>query len=659
MARVKRLRKERPFFLIPIVMGMAGVLFSRQLDDPLLRGVVVLLCVAVPLAAGGNILARIRSQGVYRFVILSGLGLLTLGVVAVVSGYTEGLVQGEYVSPRVGEISRWLGMGSLLLGVLAVLFTTVRSEALIDELSERFRLVADNMGEGFFITNAANEIVLVNRALVAMAGLDEEKMVGRNARELARELGAKTVVRATDAGALASAVDYEVTWSRNGEERRYRVNGAPIRDRRGRILGALATVRDVTAEHALSRQLERHAEELEKLVEERTRDLQKANEELRELDRMKDIFLSNVSHELRTPLSTVQGYIEMLREKGLGERDDGRRRALDAMERNAERLSRLINEMIEFSRMELRGVVLHYTLFDPRRLVDECVASAHPQALAKSIEISGDVAGDVPCLWGDREKLSQTILIFLSNAVKFSNPGSKVRLEVSRRDGRGIALAVADAGIGIAPEFHELIFTKFYQVDSSRTRHYQGTGIGLSIAKSIAEAHGGAIEVASAPNQGSTFTLVLPGAAFQPASNNGELARLDDLTVLIVNSQPEFAAAVEAVLASQGARVAVVATGHDAVRGIEKTQPDLVLIDEALRDQPGADAAERLKIAAASMELPVVLFLGRHGRENDGPAPMPGIEVLPKPFTVEELINCVKALCERVDESPDQFVRAK
>lgn len=779
MPKVRRLRRENPYYLIPIMMGMAGLLFSRQLEDPLLRGTVVLLSVGVPLFLGGNFMGRIRSDGLQRYLLIVGMLLLTLGAVATIAGYD---VHEEELFERVGEVARYLGMGSLLLGVLVVLYSMVRSEAMIDELGERFRHLADHMGEGFILTDHAGNIILTNPSLERMTGIPSGDLIGRNALEVAKKLGAELMAQHTASRLKGVASEYQVSWEADGEERQLWVNGTPLYDRRGRRVGTLATVRDISEVHRLSKRLERYTEGLQKLVEDQTQklresearlrellvrmnegfltldengdirfanerictllmhdeeeligrsvfdfvdttgnarlraavrasdtgsssgldseyifvradaahisvkvsiarleedeedgqryslvvtdvgelkdmqdqlelraqQLEQANRELRELDEAKDVFLSNVSHELRTPLSTIQGYIEMWTEGGLGKVEGPQVGALTVMSRNVERLSMMINEMIEFSRMEIRGILLQQTIFRVAPLIEESIASARPQLLKKDMSATIFVPDDLPPLWGDRRKLGQVIAILLSNAIKFSNDGSIVQIRARQTRGSGLSIDVQDTGIGIAPGNRERIFRKFFQIDGSMTRYYQGTGIGLSIAKNIIEAHKGEIRVESVENQGSTFTIMLPGALFQSGamvSSSTDYSALENLKVFVASREPEFTHAVSKCFEMKGCTVTLFENGYDCARAARTGKPELMLLDESLSDLSIMDVLGLLQEETHTSEIPVIVFRS-HSREDSGSYHdlYEQVQALAKPFTSVELLDCVAAM---------------
>jgi PAS domain S-box-containing protein len=381
-------------------------------------------------------------------------------------------------------------------------------------------------------------------------------------------------------------------------------------------------------------------------LEIRAAELESANEELRAFGRAKDGFLSNVSHELKTPLSTINGYVEMLTSGSLGDLQGPQASALKVMERNLKRLAGLINEMIEFSRMEIRGVQLKKTLFSPGELARECAASIQPQALAKDISVSIFSPDDFSPVWGDREKMGQVLGIFLSNAVKFSHEGGMINIRVSEHSEHTLAFAVSDTGIGIDSAFQMRVFEKFFQVDASMTRRYEGAGIGLSIAKSIVEAHGGRIALESELNRGSTFTILLPGAVFDSYVSMENAKTCADLSVLIVVENGPFRKAVRAVLSQCGCKVIEAGNGYECARLVEETLPDAVIFNEILADSAGTNAVGQLRLNPATSSIPIIGLSGEDISKAPGAAGLlQDVHFVLKPFRADDLIGHLRQVC--------------
>lgn len=238
-------------------------------------------------------------------------------------------------------------------------------------------------------------------------------------------------------------------------------------------------------------------------------ELAKANEQLQSLDRMKDEFLSNVSHELKTPLVSIMGYAEVMDDGSLGEINAVQKNALTTIERNSDRLRRLIDSLLYIS-MAQSGQVKY--LFKPVKIdeiIDNVVRDLSIQAQNKGLSVEQNVAEDLPVIDGDQRKLTDMLSNLVDNAIKFTPTGGSIKID-AREDVDYIHISITDTGIGIPSELMPLLFQKFYQIDSSTTRKYGGTGLGLCIAKEIVQAHRGHIWIESAKDQGTTVHIKLP-----------------------------------------------------------------------------------------------------------------------------------------------------
>jgi signal transduction histidine kinase len=236
--------------------------------------------------------------------------------------------------------------------------------------------------------------------------------------------------------------------------------------------------------------------------------LAEQNERLRELDRLKDEFISLVSHELRTPLTSIRGYLELLLDGGVGELSDDQVRFLGVVDRNSRRLMHLVGDLLFLAQIEAGKLALELGEVDLDHLVEECVEAAKPFADEKGIELAADVER-IPSMIGDRSRLGQVLDNLVSNALKFTNEGGFVSIRISAHDGEAV-VEVEDNGIGIAPEEQDQLFDRFFRSSEATERAIPGTGLGLTIAQAIVERHEGSIEVESAPGKGTTMRVRLP-----------------------------------------------------------------------------------------------------------------------------------------------------
>ena len=233
-----------------------------------------------------------------------------------------------------------------------------------------------------------------------------------------------------------------------------------------------------------------------------------ANARLRELDRLKDEFVSTISHELRTPLTSISGYVELAREQA----DPETNAYLEVVERNAGRLLALVNDLLFVARLQSGRFEFDVDSVDVARLVAESAASAKPHAVEAKVELRVQLSGEDTEVRGDRRQLGQVIDNLVSNAIKFSSDAGAVDLSVDRQNGM-ILIEVEDHGIGIPEDERQRLFERFFRTQGALDRQIPGTGLGLYITKSIVEAHGGSVEARSVVGEGTSFVVRLPAAS--------------------------------------------------------------------------------------------------------------------------------------------------
>jgi signal transduction histidine kinase len=232
------------------------------------------------------------------------------------------------------------------------------------------------------------------------------------------------------------------------------------------------------------------------------------NDRLHELDRMKDDFVASVSHELRTPLTSIRGYLELLREGDAGELTDEQHEFVSIVERNSDRLLRLVGDLLFVAQVEAGKITLERESMHVEELVRQAVDAAQPAATEKDIEIAVDLDG-LGELYADPARLAQVIDNLISNALKFTEPGGHVCVRTSRQADMGV-IEVSDDGMGMSAEDQDRLFERFFRTASATDQAIQGTGLGLAIVKAIVEAHQGIINVESVEGEGTVFRIELP-----------------------------------------------------------------------------------------------------------------------------------------------------
>jgi signal transduction histidine kinase len=256
-------------------------------------------------------------------------------------------------------------------------------------------------------------------------------------------------------------------------------------------------------------ELARNRDELERLVHERTENLEMAMRQLVEANEAKSRFLANMSHELRTPLNSIIGFTGVMRQGMAGPLSDEQERQLKMVDRSSRHLLGLINQVLDLSRIESGRETVDRDTFDVAGLLAEVVEVIEPLAAAQNLSIAIDRTelGELASVTTDRGKLRQILLNLAGNAVKFTDRGG-VRLSV-REMGDTVVVTVADTGIGIAPEHLSAVFDEYRQISGSREAKPQGTGLGLTVSRRLARLLGGDIQVASALGAGSRFSVVI------------------------------------------------------------------------------------------------------------------------------------------------------
>ena len=339
----------------------------------------------------------------------------------------------------------------------------------------------------------------------------------------------------------------------------------------------------------------------------------------REASRMKDEFLAVLSHELRTPLNAIVGWLRLLQSGALDA--DRAAEALAIIDRNSGLQVQLIDQMLDVSRIIAGKLQVDRTPMLVSQLIEHSVKAVQPMAIAKGVRLITRVPDLLPLIEGDPERLQQILGNLLSNAVKFTPAGGDVRLTCVG-SAETLRIEVCDTGIGFPPEFAPVMFERFRQADASMTRRHGGLGLGLAIARHLAELHGGTIE-ASSPGRdlGATFTLTLPVprlvlAPRGPASREdligaGALLELDGAKVLVVDDEPDARELLKTLFAGQGSIVGEAASTAEALERLRADPFDLLVADLAMPSADGYALIQTLRRDGAELGAIAVTAFAR------------------------------------------------
>lgn len=380
--------------------------------------------------------------------------------------------------------------------------------------------------------------------------------------------------------------------------------------------------------------------------------LREAGDRVRQENSEKDEFLGMISHELRTPLNAVFGWTRLIQENLLNEVERGE--AVNSIMRNAEAQARLIEDVLDITRIINHKLSLDREVVNPLRLVADAVEAVRPSADAKGISLEMVVeAGDL-LVDADPMRLQQVVLNLLTNAVKFTGRGGAVRVRTERERGSA-SIEISDTGKGISADLLPHIFERFRQGDSSSTRRYGGLGLGLTIAHQLVVMHGGAIEAQSeGAGRGSRFTVRLPIVALdtraslqipQPAEEVVFPANsLRGVHVMVIDDEPSVRDLVALTLAKCGASVTVAASARDALGLMPNLTPDVVVSDIAMPEVDGYEFIRRLRALAEpkGRDIPAIALTAYAGAQNRHRALELGFDQhLTKPVDPAELVRAI------------------
>jgi signal transduction histidine kinase/DNA-binding response OmpR family regulator len=404
----------------------------------------------------------------------------------------------------------------------------------------------------------------------------------------------------------------------------------------------------------------------------RSEEINRQNMQLEEANRMKSEFLANMSHELRTPLNAIIGFSEVMRDGLVGEISEQQREYINDIFESGQHLLYLINDVLDLSKIEAGKMMLEAEETDVAALLHGSLSIIRERALAHRIHLLIDAPENLGTAWLDPRKVKQIIYNLLSNAVKFTPENGSVTLTASRRSreevtahtdtrpemhsgftseaAEFIEIAVTDTGIGIAETDLARLFQPFVQLDSSLSRRFDGTGLGLVMVKKLIDLHGGAVSVASVQDQGSTFTVWLPyreAPSFAAAEPDIVMAAHPSAAqsplVLIIEDEYRAADLIRLQLERAGCRTTSAPSAEIALEMLRgDCKPDLITLDILLPGMDGWDFLSRLKLEATLAHIPVVIVsIVADGSKG---LALGAADVLQKPITADELLAALGKL---------------
>jgi len=512
------------------------------------------------------------------------------------------------------------------VSVLHDVTAAVRLERNLADYAARLRAIVDLVSDGVFVVSVDGTLLFTNAIADEMLGggtpltlpervarLNVRTPDGRPLRPenapAARALGGETLI----------GVDLLIEDGR-GESRRMITGAHPLRTPEGTVYAAVVTWKDVTDEL-------RAREELDA-----------ARETAEEANRLKDQFIAALSHELRAPLQPILGWTEVLRRHGTP--DAITVQALDAIRRNVRHQVRLVDDLLDLSRITHGKFALRFESFDLREQIRAAAEPYEETAALKRIRLTIDLPPHPMVTWGDGARMQQIASNLISNAVKFTPPAGHIAVRLLGNDTEAL-LEVEDTGEGIAPEDLAVIFEVFRQGSTSGRRG--GLGIGLDLVRRLTEMHGGSVDVFSEGlGYGARFRVRLPLAPSRGLTTATRVAparRLDQRAILVIEDSADTRDVLKFMLETEGARIETAASGLEGVAAAVQFRPEIVLCDIGLPDIDGLEVARRLRRRTDFDRLRLIALTGYGQSEDVRQALDAGFEAhLTKPINLDELL---------------------
>jgi len=500
-------------------------------------------------------------------------------------------------------LSSWSGgtVSILAIALLALLgFIVRRDTAKVRASEEHLAITLRSIGDAVIATDARGLITLMNPVAETVTGWRAVDARGASLDAVFRIINEETripvespVAKVLREGGIVGLANHTLLIRRDGTEVAIEDSGAPIQDRDGGMIGVVLVFRDASRERAAERAL-------------------------LDADRRKDEFLATLAHELRNPLAPIRQAAKVARAPAATESQV--RWAHDVIERQVQNMARLLDDLLDVSRITRGTMEIRKELVELQAVVDAAIEIARPAIEARQHALSVEVPPHTK-LYADPLRLAQVIANLLTNAAKYTNPHGQIRV-TGQCNGGELILNVSDTGIGISAEMLPRIFEMFVQVKSVLDKSEGGLGIGLALARGLAELHGGSLEAHSAGlGSGSTLTLRLPLEQAAPAvpSENSSTAvatRGPARRILVADDNVDSADSLAMLLRLEGHEVEVVHDGVEALRRLEAFRPQFALVDIGMPKINGYEVARRTRAEPWGASIQLIALTG-WGQEQD------------------------------------------
>jgi PAS domain S-box-containing protein len=526
-----------------------------------------------------------------------------------------------------------------------------RLEASMRAGEQRFRILADSAPALIWMADTSKACIWLNRSWLEFTRRPITQELGHGWTESVHPDDVDPLMKLYgESFESRQAFRIELRLRRGDGEWRWMVNTAvPLFEDGGEMFsGYIGTLVDIT-------EMRRAAGERESLLEaERA-----ARNEAERLGRMKDEFLATLSHELRTPLNAVLGWTILLRRLTPGSSDYVK--GLETIERNARAQARIIEDLLDMSRIISGKVQLDLKPVNLRDVVEAAVHALRPSAEAKRLRLTTSLDGNPGLVRGDPNRLQQVLWNLLTNASKFTPAEGHIHVSLQMQ-GDHVEVCVRDSGIGIQPEFLPFVFDRFRQADASITREQGGLGLGLAIVKHLVELHGGSVQARSeGEGKGSAFLILLPlqsnheerqeqqveeASRAEIELDAAELPSLDALTVLVVDDQPDARELIGSFISNRRGRVLIAESAEQALELLGREHVDILVSDIGMPGTDGYELMRRIRALPGPVARVPAIALTAYARTVDRQrALLAGFQMhLPKPVEPRELVAGIASL---------------
>lgn len=608
---------------------------------------------------------------------LGALGLCSMPAIAsgqIVGSFVTGWVPDQFIDPVVSNrIAEALGVGEMDVWQVMRMQAPMTSEKMLlymEMLKNFAEVLLQQLENKERDREQARALRILNDSAIALSAATTARDICQGLSDAVQRLipGADIAISiAGYSGSLEPVIEHTSSYASEVEIVAEHTLKVPIKSASQHLLGAIEIrlpdeVRPPSSSSELSTLAAQAAVALQKtklisdLAQERNA-LDKANGELRNMHRMKDEFLATVSHELRTPLNSMLGWAQILKDDSLEAEEF--RDATSAIERNARVQARLIEDLLDVSRIISGKMTLDRELLDLNEVLRRSIETVSPTCEGKRQSIEVDLPSSPLSVRGDSTRLQQVFWNILSNAAKFTPERGRIRVSTQKKSGAYVQILISDNGKGIPPAFVPHLFDRFSQADGSNTRAFGGLGLGLAIVRHICELHGGTVTAESeGEGKGATFTITLPlnssDAELDSAralvrdldfGSEGGRGQLRGLKVVAVDDQADSLRLIKFVLEKSGAVVRAFDNAGRAFEEVKKWHPDLIVSDISMPGESGYEFLNKVRQLPADEggATPAFALTAHAGFEDKERAINAGYQKhFPKPLDPKALLSSIR-----------------